>query len=935
MKRDGLLQKIYDATNNGQQILFDWCSNAQDAYYNRKKFFKLRDEERTPSAAIKEINGIWRITDFGDDSRAMSPIELVMKCENIDFREALFLLADRYKVGNIDAKVNKPEIESRPATTEEKEGHFEFELNPKMTEKELQILGPMVNQTACDKYSYYSVKWYSITKDRKTTVIKSTENFPIYMHDCGEFKKIYKPMEPDKAFRFFYKGNKPKNYINGFDVLQKKYKELLQSIEDEQELDYNEEKTPDTSKQSRKKKLSEAIFCSGERDAINLASMGYCPLWLNSETALLSDYEFREISKMVEKVYNVPDIDTTGTLKGAEMALTHIELYTIELPEWIKKYKDNRGNPRKDLRDFLELKPDKFEFEKMMSVAKRCQFWEAKLSKDGAKTYRVNSTFLLYFLKLNGYGKYIDKIGIRFFCKKDGYKVILYPDAGFLRQFVKKYLNDNFIPIDVQNLFLQSKGSSSSILEDIEEIKFDFKDYSQASQLLFFANTSINITKDDINLIPQKLVSVSVLEQDVQPRNFKLIEPAFSLDVGEDNEVNLKIKHTRSHFFSYLINGSRMFWREEFEMRKTGDSSMDELYRKDFKFSVEGVRLYDHEIREQRQHLINKIYTVGYLLHRYKSPSKAMAVWFMENKITEEGKSNGGSGKSLFIYILGLLCRVVSQAATSNRLKESRFLFDRIDEHSDIFNLDDAHKYFALRDFFSFITGNFAVEKKTKNSVELPFEVLPKLTVTSNYPPQNIEGSYMRRLLFCVFSDYYHSKSPHNDYLESRTVADDFGYDICTGSYSEEQYNADFNFMANCLQAYLAMNNKNVIYQPPMENVIKRINLQLIGEEFLDWATVYFSEDSENLDNLIDTKIAMADYNTDRTVKMVSRTFTTKLMTFCQECEYIQAYNPLGIKGRHQYKDNAPRISRHIDGKMKTYYYVQSVKYKDKDLSCV
>lgn len=63
--------------------------------------------------------------------------------------------------------------------------------------------------------------------------------------------------------------------------------------------------------------------------------------------------------KYVEVLYNIPDIDDTGRRKGKELALKFTEIHTIWLPAWLKKYKDNRGRCRKDLRDWMEIRPDK------------------------------------------------------------------------------------------------------------------------------------------------------------------------------------------------------------------------------------------------------------------------------------------------------------------------------------------------------------------------------------------------------------------------------------------------------------------------------------------------------------------------------------------------------------------------------------------------
>ena len=159
---------IYSKTNNGLDIILYYYPQAREALEGNK-LFKLRDE-KTASASIKQFNNVYKVTDFGDDGRAIGPIDICMREENLSFTEAIFRLADRYNVEKILSKdVNKANIEKRPATNDEEEGHFSFELNKDFTENELRILVPKGNtpeelakiRDACKRYSWFSVKYYT------------------------------------------------------------------------------------------------------------------------------------------------------------------------------------------------------------------------------------------------------------------------------------------------------------------------------------------------------------------------------------------------------------------------------------------------------------------------------------------------------------------------------------------------------------------------------------------------------------------------------------------------------------------------------------------------------------------------------------------------------------------------------------------------------
>jgi predicted dehydrogenase len=54
------------------------------------------------------------------------------------------------------------------------------------------------------------------------------------MRECGVFRKIYQPLNYEKAFRFFYNGNKPKDFINGYKELKTAYEDYLKQLDAEE-----------------------------------------------------------------------------------------------------------------------------------------------------------------------------------------------------------------------------------------------------------------------------------------------------------------------------------------------------------------------------------------------------------------------------------------------------------------------------------------------------------------------------------------------------------------------------------------------------------------------------------------------------------------------------------------------------------------------------
>ena len=83
MEARDLLQRVYDATNAGLDIITRLLPAVDDAVINRKKAFRLRTDERTPSAHLyppKDGSDCWHVKDYGmgEGGGYFSPIDLYM-----------------------------------------------------------------------------------------------------------------------------------------------------------------------------------------------------------------------------------------------------------------------------------------------------------------------------------------------------------------------------------------------------------------------------------------------------------------------------------------------------------------------------------------------------------------------------------------------------------------------------------------------------------------------------------------------------------------------------------------------------------------------------------------------------------------------------------------------------------------------------------------
>ena len=917
-------EDLSKATNKGLDIISHLYPDAARIISAGKKkdAFKVRQNERTPSAHLKEFELWWVVTDFGgDDQRGHNPISLWMKEKSLGFNEAIIDINSELQLGLGDIKqdVNKPFYEKLlDASPDMKEGEWYFELNEKMSEEELRVLGPTVRQEDVEKLHWHSVKWIGRCKDRKITKKHATPTYPIFMRECtyGEGKRFFKKYEPlcyDKQWRFMYIGQKPKDYINGLSELKGEHFGM-----NETERQAWEGNPLNEGKPYKEKKLKMAVICSGERDALCARSLGYSPLWLNSETAELEPSQYREVMKMVDVLYNIPDKDETGIRRGRELALKFPDIRTIWLPQRFERFRDARGRFRKDFRDWLETQDTPAHAMKILTQqALPARFWEEKQTKKGETTFSISSVCLQYFLRMQGFYKLKDKEANKVeFVRLRG-NVVEHVKADDIAEFLinwargdEKKSPGNDLPsdtqnTDVQNLIIDSPRTSPAALDKLSSIDLDFTNYTPNSQLFFFKNCTVRATADGLEVFDRgSAIELKryVWEENVVAHEFKVLGPMFKVTADKDEDgkaaYDIIIKDISSKVFAYLINSSRLYWKEELEEGWEDKSEAErQAYIDSHRFSIDGERLEPLKVYNQKRALLNKIFTIGYMLHGFKDPSRAWAPMAMDWKIGEDGECNGRSGKSfLFSQVLTKLLKSVKLSGRNAKLLDNPHVFDQVTRHTRMLLVDDCMKGLKMETFYDNITGDMTVNPKNNQSYNIDFRESPKIVFTTNYVPNNFDASTDARLLYMVFSDYYHQATEDSDYTSSRSIRDDFGKSLFGVDYTENEWNADLNFLLQCEQFYLQTIMTGDKILPPMENIMIRKRKQEMSGNFEQWAETYFSPLSDHLDCLIVRNDALEDFRKFSGLRdMTTNGFTRKLRAFVHYCPYIAEVNPADL----------------------------------------
>lgn len=898
-----LIQSILDASNRGLDIITDCCPAAAKVVNNTKKAFRLRSDERTPSAYLyppKDSGDCWHVKDYGmaDGEGYFSPIDIYMRERGYvksQFSLAIHELAERYGVEEtLQKSVNKPDIEQRTALPEEVGQPPVVACRDGFTEEELRTWGPCVKPEHLTELGWQAVVSVQSTKDGKTTIKKSTPTYPIFVQHCaytnangtsGSFQKLYEPKNYDKRFRFSSIGEKPSDYVFGLNALRSKF------------MSNNEEK------------IDAVILVSGGSDAVNCLSMGFQPVWLNSETANLSEATFRTLQSYAKRVVLIADNDETGRETARRLALRFPQLYTVWFTaEDMGGLHDSRHGLCKDLKDYIMLHHSKRDMEKLIKRAKKSHYADYQTDKNGKGSYTISETALTYFLWLNGYSqiKDVNDPKPQYIYEKNG--IVSHVKAKDIHNFLKEWCEHEGVSELLQNTLM--KSCRTMITDSTGHLTMrddmDFSSATPTSQTVYFNNSKVTVTADSINHQPYSAYTGGryVWEESVVKHTYRKLKPQFTWEKDEEGRYIITFAEDAPSKLARVVrNMARLHWRKQ-----------DEL----------GLQLTEEEVAEEMQALVVIMLMIGYLLHRHKSPSAAYAALLLDYAIGNSPKErNGRSGKTFLLKAVGALLKM-EYIDMSNLAKKSnqQFGFSGVKESTGLIIVDECPENFAFNELYAKISDDMEVERKGKDPVVIPFSKAPKFGIATNHTLKDHSPSTEGRFAPVVVADYYHVKTQLNDYRETRKISDEFHQNLLDLEYAETDWQADIHFMLECLQMFLSLPVADRRQMPPIKNIEQRELQAAISDGFRQWADEVLGEGSEYLDKPVKADLLLGLYKQETNSPISPKGFTEQLMKWCKYASHIACFNPASKTNQ---KADGDRWYQYENGKKVKFYYIQTV----------
>jgi hypothetical protein len=196
----------------------------------------------------------------------------------------------------------------------------------------------------------------------------------------------------------------------------------------------------------------------------------------------------------------------------------------------------------------------------------------------------------------------------------------------------------------------------------------------------------------------------------------------------------------------------------------------------------------NQEVAENNYESLTTI--IGYLLHRYKDPSNAKAIVFMD-PYRGDG-ANGGTGKSLLTKAFDKVRPCVYEDGKFFHTKD-RFALSQVEYSTRILVIDDIPQNFDFTKLFPLITEKAVIERKYQNKYTILFERSPKIVITTNYVLDGLDESTKRRKLDFIFSCHYNREiTPESEYGGLFFI-----------EWTDDEWQEFFLHMAYCIWKYL------------------------------------------------------------------------------------------------------------------------------------
>ena len=517
------------------------------------------------------------------------------------------------------------------------------------------------------------------------------------------------------------------------------------------------------------------------------------------------------------------------------------------VPKFLEQHKDQ-------LKELVDFKIGKFQwrydedqdkFELNQKLLEHEKFWIERKRKNKEDQLEFDYIQIEDFLKNRGIGNYQTNDDI-WLIQIEG-SMVTKVDPREIQAYVIEFTKTLEIP-NWKDIARFIKRGVTQYLGHVQTsllpfLSPTFREPQKESQDLVFSNQIVKIDQADIRTSPDS--TYYFWNNQVIDFEFEKLDPLFELTRSEDGS-KWQYKTTelgaKSEILQFLFNTSCVYWRKCFDV--SHDENGDKIFTQKTS-PMDQWNVTEDEIQETFEHLAAKLLSVGYLLHDYVDRANTKAIICLDLKESARGASEGGTGKSLFSIMFQHLVPLFEVDAAIADLSSDKFMFEGVDERTRIILLDDLRSDFDFKTLFSKITNGVKVQRKGLTRIDAGHK---KFILNLNGILRGNTNSYIRRQYNIGFTDYYNG---------DRSPDQEFGHNLFD-EWNSEQWNYFYNLAVQCIQLYMTYGLKFTI---PKEKLQVRRFRHELGETFIDWADLRFSEDGKWINNEVNKLLLVDDFN--------------------------------------------------------------------------
>lgn len=508
--------------------------------------------------------------------------------------------------------------------------------------------------------------------------------------------------------------------------------------------------------------------------------------------------------------------------------------------------------------------------------------YEPKYDKKGtlmSYNYRLDVMRLWLFMASEGYCREVEKdskdtmgriLRIRgCFVKELEPQSVIVDASEHLKELAKRLARPNTDDYNkMTNAFVNSRSITNISISNLPVIKVEYnRGYGPELDHFFYRNGALRITPDMIDFVSYNDIDFHVDEAQILPFDFEMPctrgnEP---FSIYENPEYRERLKTLNEHkkdtknYTQFMIEqeegelnkwAQHNRWKFDFKGRDEKDwwkplrvirCFANEEFEKEAELRREGKEFSEEQYNDLQSRMANLIYSLGRPLFRFKGNGLNFMPYLTENNVTSEGRSEGGSGKSVFGNIfMGCAGKVLSLDARNFKpdTDTSLFLATYIHRVHRVVHWEDWPRI-PIDPLFNYVTSGFVSRDYHKKAVRVPLSESPGMIVSSNYQQRYDNDSAEGRTVQTGFSHYFHRANSRKNQRASMISAIMPELRDTPEEIPAEIRNQIAYICALAVQ--FCMNAKERVL-PPMDNLNTRSRVAAMGSKFVEWAEDFFAK---------------------------------------------------------------------------------------------